>query len=389
MLALGVALKRRGHDVIFSSGPNERGAAEGKGLAFSPVGPDAHQMVRDLGERVFDPRVFFGALRDASDAAFDQVHALCADRDLLVSNPVFSAAASVAELNGIPHALAICFPNFAPTREVPPVVFDRTFPMPLNGFTWWLFERIADMALGSVLNPKRRAYGLPPLAGMKPWLRSMPVLLAFDSAVAHPPGDWTFEHHTTGYWVLESDEPLPAALERFLSAGPRPVYIGFGSMPCRDPEGRTRVLLEAIERAGVRAVIGSGWAGLGEGSVMPESVICAGSVDHAKLFPRCAAVVHHGGAGTTGTAARAGVPQVVVPHGFDQPYWADRMHALGVATRRVSRKLEAGPLAAALTEATETPRMKQLARELAAKLVPDGADRAAALLEGFQRRGRA
>lgn len=390
MLALGVAMKRRGHDVVFASGPNERGAAERAGLSFAPAGPDAQQMVKDLGERVFDPRVFFSTLRRESDRAFDEVHALSADRDVLVSNVVFSAAPSVADLRKIPCAMTICFPAFAPTREMPPVFLDpRTFPKPLHGIAWWFYEKAFDVALGRVLNTKRRSYGLGPVTGMMTALNSVPMLLAYDEALAPTPADWTFEHHTTGNWVLHSDEPLPGELARFLDAGPPPVYIGFGSMPCRDPEGRTRVLLEAIARAGVRAVIGSGWAGLGEGSKLPEEVICAGSVDHAKLFPRCAAIVHHGGAGTTGTAARAGVPQVIVPHSFDQPYWAERMRLLGVSTYSVSRNLEAGPLAAALEEATHTPRMRVRAEELAARLVRDGADRAAILLEAIQARGRA
>ena len=387
MLALGVAMKQRGHDVVFASGPNDRGAAERAGLSFAPAGPDTHQLVRDLGERVFDPRVFFSTLRGESDRAFDDVHALCADRDLLVSNMVFTAGPSVAEMRKIPYAMAMCFPAIAPTREMPPIFLDpRTFPKPLYGIAWWLFEKAFDVALRNVLNAKRHASGLRPIAGMMEALKNVPVLLAYDEALAPTPTDWTFEHHTTGSWVLDSDEPLPAELTRFLDAGPPPVYIGFGSMPCRDPEGRTRVLLDAIARAGVRAVIGSGWAGLGEGSVLPENVMCVGSVDHAKLFPRCAAIVHHGGAGTTGTAARAGVPQVIVPHSFDQPFWAERMRLLGVATASVSRNLEAGPLAAALEEATHTPRMRLLAKDLAARLVRDGADRAAILLEQIQSR---
>jgi len=111
--------------------------------------------------------------------------------------------------------------------------------------------------------------------------------------------------------------PLPEKLEAFLDAGEPPVYVGFGSMTDPDPAAATRVVLEAVARAGVRAVLSRGWAGLG-GVPLPSEVMEIGPVSHASLFARVAAVVHHGGAGTTTTAARAGAPQILVPHILDQ-----------------------------------------------------------------------
>jgi UDP:flavonoid glycosyltransferase YjiC (YdhE family) len=134
-----------------------------------------------------------------------------------------------------------------------------------------------------------------------------------------------------------AEEPLPPKLEAFLEAGPPPVYLGFGSMTDPDPARTTRCLLQALERAGLRAVVSEGWAGLG-GGALPEGVLAIGPVSHAALFRRVAAVVHHGGAGTTTTAARAGAPQILVPHVLDQFWWARRVAELGLGPPGIPRR---------------------------------------------------
>jgi UDP:flavonoid glycosyltransferase YjiC (YdhE family) len=121
------------------------------------------------------------------------------------------------------------------------------------------------------------------------------------------------------------------------STDERPVYLGFGSMATSDPEGVVRTFVETVERLGRRGVISAGWARL-HSRDLPDSVLPIGEVPHRWLFPRMAAVVHHGGAGTTAAAFRAGVPQVVVPHIADQPYWGRRVHELGVGPPPVRRK---------------------------------------------------
>jgi vancomycin aglycone glucosyltransferase len=162
--------------------------------------------------------------------------------------------------------------------------------------------------------------------------------------------------------------PLPDKLEFFLAAGSRPVYLGFGSMPHPDPAESTRLLLEAVGRAGVRAVISRGWAGLAEGD-LPDNVFATGPVAHAHLFPRMAAVVHHGGAGTTTMAARAGVPQLVVPHVLDQHYWASRVEKLGLGPPRIpQRRLTAATLAEALASIADNDVLHERTAELGDRL---------------------
>jgi UDP:flavonoid glycosyltransferase YjiC (YdhE family) len=154
-----------------------------------------------------------------------------------------------------------------------------------------------------------------------------------------------------------------------------------------DPAGTTRLLLEAIERAGCRAILSRGWAGLGDGP-LPDSVFGAGALPHASLFPRLAAVVHHGGAGTTTTAARSGIPQVVIPHLLDQHYWGHRVHLLGVAPPPLPRHgLSAAGLAERIAATLENEFLSERARELAAKLrAGDPLDRAAEAILATVRR---
>jgi UDP:flavonoid glycosyltransferase YjiC (YdhE family) len=149
------------------------------------------------------------------------------------------------------------------------------------------------------------------------------------------------------------------------------VYLGFGSMMDPDPAGTTRLLLDAIGQSGCRAILARGWAGLGDGP-LPDSVFAAGPLPHARLFPRLAAVVHHGGAGTTATASRSGIPQIVIPHLMDQHYWGHRLHLLGVAPPPLpSLELSAPRLAEMISASVENDHIADRARELAARLGAD------------------
>jgi len=162
--------------------------------------------------------------------------------------------------------------------------------------------------------------------------------------------------------------PLPEKLQHFLETGPPPVFLGFGSMTDPDPVGSTDLLLEAVRRAGVRAVISRGWAGLAEGA-LPDGVFATGPVAHAHLFPRMAAVVHHGGAGTTTMAARAGVPQVVIPHVLDQHYWAFHVARLGLGPPRIPRRrLTAAALAETLIAVADNEILRDRTAEFGDRL---------------------
>ena len=133
----------------------------------------------------------------------------------------------------------------------------------------------------------------------------------------------------TGAWIMPDTRPLSADLEAFLEAGAPPVYVGFGSIALPSTREAARIAIEAARAQGRRVVLARGWveaAPIDDG----DDVFLTGDVNQQALFPRMAAVVHHGGAGTTTTATRSGAPQVIVPQIVDQPYWAARVAGLGV-----------------------------------------------------------
>ena len=164
--------------------------------------------------------------------------------------------------------------------------------------------------------------------------------------------------------------------------------IGFGSMASEDPAAMSALVLEAVKRAGVRAVLLSGWGGLSE--VARDDVFATSEAPHDWLFPRMAAVVHHGGAGTTGAALRAGVPAIVVPFTMDQPFWGSRVHALGVGPKPIPRKqLSVDSLSQALRATVADQSMKTRAAALGEKLrAEDGVANAVAHFEAAGGRRR-
>jgi sterol 3beta-glucosyltransferase len=196
-------------------------------------------------------------------------------------------------------------------------------------------------------------------------------LYAYSPHVVPRPDDWPAHHVVTGYWFL----PPPAEwqpseeLRAFLSAGPPPVYIGFGSMMTQDPQKTTALVTQALSQAGQRAVLVGGWGALEGGSSHSEDLLFINDVPHHWLFPQMAAVVHHGGAGTTGAALRSGVPSIVVPFSFDQHFWGDRVAKMGVGPRPLPYpKLTAQSLAAAITQAIGDPGMRERAAGLGANI---------------------
>jgi UDP:flavonoid glycosyltransferase YjiC (YdhE family) len=205
----------------------------------------------------------------------------------------------------------------------------------------------------------------------------MSVLYGFSPAVVPPPSDWPEQIRVTGYWVREEpdDWRVGDELGSFLADGPPPVYVGFGSRPEREPQSLAEMVLAAVRKTGQRAVLLTGWGGLTVAD-SGDDVLVVDEVPHDWLFPQMAGVVHHGGAGTTGTALQSGTPSIVVPSFADQFFWGERVEALGVGVNLPRRKLTVESLAGAIA-ATKDDNVCRRATELGERLrAEDGVEHA-------------
>jgi sterol 3beta-glucosyltransferase len=194
--------------------------------------------------------------------------------------------------------------------------------------------------------------------------QQVPVLYAYSPTVVARPNDWPERFVVTGYWFLE--RPLnwqpPPALSDFLADGPPPVYIGFGSMSSNRPHKLADVAIDALKMAGQRGILARGWGGLafdGINQPLTDDIFVVDDAPHDWLFPQMAAVVHHGGSGTTAAGLRAGVPSVLIPFSGDQPFWGQRVAALGAGPAAIPyKKLSVRRLATAIETATGSETMR-------------------------------
>jgi sterol 3beta-glucosyltransferase len=278
----------------------------------------------------------------------------------------------VAEGFGIPSIGVYLAPG-VPTREFPPPgrpVDGRQSPADNIAAGRELLARTGSL-YADVLGRLRARLDLPAAtAEAQGPPDDWPICHGFSPAVVPRPADWPATVHVTGYWwpARPPGWQPPDQLVDFLGAGPPPVFVGFGSMTPTH-ERLHDVVAVVVERAGVRAVVQSGWAELGP---VGDDILVVGDLPHDWLFPRTAAVVHHAGAGTTGAGLRAGVPAVPVPVLVDQPFWADRLHRLGVAPHPLPlHELTADTLTDALRSCLDRPTYRNRATELARRIRAD------------------
>jgi sterol 3beta-glucosyltransferase len=197
----------------------------------------------------------------------------------------------------------------------------------------------------------------------------IPVLNGFSAHVVPRPPDWGEHVHITGYWFPpEGEWQPPDDLRKFIEAGPPPVFVGFGSMPMRNPKRTTKIVLDTLQKTGHRAILHTGWGGFGQQD-LPTNVHLIDYAPYEWLFPWMAAIVHHGGSGTTGFALRAGVPSLIVPFVFDQFYWGKRISSLGVGPKPIPHKsLSVDLFGAALDIALNDSQMRDRAAALGEKI---------------------
>ncbi|MCA9515017.1 MAG: glycosyltransferase family 1 protein [Myxococcales bacterium] len=384
LLALAQALVALGHDVHLCVPPDFVPLAASLGLAATPIGPELRATGKAPVAGAAPPTAAERRklTEDTVAAQFDTLLPLARDADVVVGATALQVAApSVAEKLGLPYVFAVYAPMVLPSPHHAPPVYallgDAADPPRETWPALWE-QNLArfDAAFGAALNAQRAALGLAPVASVSRHVFTARPLLAADPTLAPWPEPGDPGVAQTGAWLVRDARPLDLELEAFLAAGEAPVYFGFGSI--RAPEGLARTMLAAARAHGRRAIVLRGWAELDPGDDGAD-VLTVGEVDQQALFRRVAAVVHHGGAGTTHVAALAGAPQVVIPQHYDQPYYAGRVAALGAGVAHPAGAPTVESLTDALGRAL-APEVAERARALAEKIVTDGADVAARVI---------
>ena len=314
--------------------------------------------------------------------------------DAIIANPPSFAHVHCAERLGIPLHLMFTFP-MTPTQQFPhPLANIKTSNVEAN-YTNFMSYPLVDMmtwqGLGDLVNRFRvKSLGLDPISTL--WAPGqlfrlrVPYTYMWSPDLIPKPSDWGPEINVTGFVFLNlaSSFQPPEGLSKFLSDGPPPVYIGFGSIVIDDPEKFTALIFDAVAKAGVRALVSKGWGGLGDENNVPENIFMLGNTPHDWLFPRVSAVVHHGGAGTTAIGMKCGKPTMIVPFFGDQPFWGAMVAKAGAGAQPIPyKRLTADKLAAAIKKLLE-PAMQEAAQTLADKIEQEG-DGAKNAIESFHK----
>ena len=395
LLALAQAVVARGHDAHVLGDVAGAGRARALGIPFTALAGDMRAS--------FTPGGAFGALlRDGADMA--KLMRACAAQARDHTRPWLETACAVARGSdalvysglagfvglaaadglGIPCIGAAMWP-MTPTRAfAPPFLGGRRLPGWLNLLAHRAFDHLAWSMFGPALNRARaQVFGAAPRR--RPW-RGNPILYGCSPTLLARPGDWPAGAEITGSWQLPPApgwQP-PRALLDFLNGGPPPVYIGFGSMAGIDAATLTAAIGAVAQER--RVLFQPGWSGI-DAARLPPGVFVLDDTPHDWLFPHMALVVHHGGAGTTHAAARAGVPSVVVPFAGDQFFWAQRLVARGIAATCPAAQLDGARLARVVQAASAPALRDQAAQVGRATRAEDGVRTAVdRLLDGAARR---
>jgi vancomycin aglycone glucosyltransferase len=382
LAGLAVALRELGAEATVCAPPDEdfEDLLKRAGVPMEPLGPSVRSVVTAPRPTSGKHPAFELAARLVA-ARFETLGRVAPGADAIVATGLMPAGArDVADHLGIGYVLAGFHLGGIPSQHFSPGARPGT-PSP-EGETdrrvlWEQDAQRVNELYGPALNSHRATIDLPPIENVRDYVFTEHPWLAADPTLCPSKGMTDLDVVQTGAWILPDDRPLPDDLQAFLNAGEPPVYVGFGSMAAYAPKDIARTTIAASRAHGRRVLLSRGWAEL-EGDDGKDCFV-VGEVNQQALFSRVAAVVHHGGAGTTTTAARAGVPQVVVPLIADQPYWASRVEALGIGIAHERSAPTVDSLSVALGNAL-APETRARAAQVGETIKPDGATVAAKLL---------
>jgi UDP:flavonoid glycosyltransferase YjiC (YdhE family) len=400
-VAVGLGLREAGYDVRLATHTIFAELVDRCGLGFAPIEGDPRQAMAGRSGQAWQKsgrnalRFLRGirglTSRDGFRRSLSDIVEACRGTDAILFTLLGAPAYHVAEMMGVPSLYLLLQP-ITRSREHPSILAPA---LPLgSSYNWWTHLISQGVFWRTVAGPinhwRRESLGLPPVPFWGPfdlvYERRTPFIYGFSEIVVPRARDWPEWHHIAGYWFLGGTKSWspPGDLVDFLTGGQKPIYVGFGSMSGRPARRLADLAIEAVTLAKQRAVMLGGWARAHERE-LPDHVFAIQSAPHEWLFPRVAAVVHHGGAGTTAAGLRAGVPSVITPFFGDQLYWGRRVYELGVGPQPILRsRLTAGHLAAAITQAVADASMKRRATALGGKIRgEDGVGRAVEIVSRY------
>lgn len=387
-IILGKALKEKGHAVMICTGSRFEAEVIKNGLEYGYITNEAFALL-DADNTILEDslgivgivRVSLKLIKVAKPINKKMVQnawyaAKHFEPDLVIYHPKALGAVSIAEKFNVPAIMISLIPMLAPTAEFPMLGMPNlklggwynrlTYKLVLMGYNSYLQGlndiRIAEMELKA----------LPKYTGIiaKYDKSLVPIIHAISPHVLNRPNDWPSIYTMSGYITEDQDEQYtpPKALQDFLAAGTPPVYVGFGSMSGSNSERLTNTVVEALAQANVRGIIATGWGGL-DTMNLPDNIFTIEKVSHAWLFPQVAAVVHHGGAGTTAAGLRSGRPTIICPFMGDQPFWGDQLVRLGVGLKvSAQKRLKVEELAGAIYKVTTDIDIQEAATILGKKI---------------------
>jgi rhamnosyltransferase subunit B len=398
-LALGLGLRERGHDVLYAVEERMSPAIREAGFPIHPLAGDGQESFEQYSDQFIGKLTPIASLRivveqyllPALRPNIEELRAACASADLLVSAAVQLAASFVVDLTGIPWASVALTPVVVPSAYVAPlpgIYLPGPLQRAVNRFFWTggliTVRRIADKPVNRI----RQEYGLPPLRDVMytgNLSRAYTAVAISPTFIPRPP-DWPPYIHETGflYWDTPASWQEPEALTEFL-AGPEPVIaISSGSMGPEVKHAFTRFFntsIEAVRSVGARALIIGAAPGV-LSDPLPEGVLATPYAPFSQVYPRCAAVIHHGGVGTTAQSLRAGVPTLIVPWGVDQYYHGEAVKLLGAGRWMQRRFYSVGRATEALRDLLTDTRYRERAQAVAATI--DCEDGLATLCDGLE-----
>ncbi len=391
-LPLSLGLMARGHSVKLAAPFRYKDLIEGYGIEFAPLAGEPEDLSRRFNDAGYN---FVKQIRGMLDHAIGigadvarRIAEACENSDLIIHTFSHAVGAhTLAREKNIPDIHIQTFPMFTPTGDYPNVTMPNLKVPALNRFTHNVSQKITWWTSIFGYEQVRRRAGLPKRKLYFPFednpLRPpTPILCAWSPNVLPPSSDWTSNVHVTGYFFFDGNTSYqpPEELQNFLDAGEPPVCISFGSMVNRDAEKIDRIVREALKQTNQRGIILSGWGSVKYPS--SKDLLYLDAASHDWLLPRCGMIIHHGGAGTTSAGLRAGIPNIVVPFTADQPFWGQRVQAVGAGPMPLLvKKLSVEKLMGAIAEAEGNAVRKRA--QVVGRMIrgEDGVGQAVALIE--------